>query len=368
MDAGGRAGTEAAAATTTRRGRRERPSVGWGLRLRYRLSWWGIWCVCQLSRLFPVQTWVRLGARIGAFVHRFDHARREQALRNLRNALSGELGKQKREAIALEMYRNFGRLVFEYALLLSGRRLEPYDRWVTCDNPEVVERAIAARGAVVFVTCHGGNFELLGAWASRHIVRLNAVMKDLRNPYTNAAVVEMRERMGMGLIRKFPALRELLSILRSGGSVAMLCDQRRRNRGLIVDFFGRPAATVDTPAVLALRYDLPILPGFSYRVGDRLEYRAVAHEPIFPDPSAPRDEEVVRLTRAINDAIEQFVRAHPEQWNWTQPRWRISPRMRQRARRREGDVHAEAVARAERDKTAGQPPRAFPTPPDRANG
>jgi KDO2-lipid IV(A) lauroyltransferase len=215
------------------------------------------------------------------------------------------------------------------------------------DNLEVAQRALQEKGAVVFVTCHGGNFELLGAWASTRLVRLNAVMKDLRNPYTNAAVVEMRERVGMGLIRKFPALRTILRVLRDGGSVAMLCDQRRRNRGLILEFFGRPAATVDTPAVLALRFGVPILPGFSYRVGDHLEYRAVADEPIHPDPDAPRDEEVVRLTQAINDSIERFVRAHPEQWNWTQPRWRISRRMRRRARRREGDEHSAAVALAE---------------------
>jgi KDO2-lipid IV(A) lauroyltransferase len=335
-----------------RRGRKPQQGPGLWLRLRYRLSWVGLWCVCQVSRLFPIQTWLRIGAALGVVAHRFDTERRERALRNLRHALAGEVGKQKRRAIALEMYRNFGRLAFEYALLLSGRRLEPYDQWVTLDNPDVVERALAAKGAVVFVTCHGGNFELLGAWASRHLVKLEAVMKDLKNPYTNAAVVAMRERVGMGVIRKFPALRSILRVLRDGGSVALLCDQRRRNRGLIVDFFGRPAATVDTPAVLALRFGLPILPGFSYRVGDRLEYRAVADEPIFPDPEAPRDAEVVRMTQAVNDAIERFVRAHPEQWNWTQPRWRVSKRMRHRARRREGDEHAAAVARAEAAQAA----------------
>lgn len=330
--------------------------------LRYRVSWSLLWCICQLSRLFPVQTWVRMGGHIGRLAYHFDRERRELALRNLRKSLKGEVGRQKRQAIAIEMYRNFGRLAFEYALLLSGRRLEPYDQWVTVDNPEVARRALESKGAVIFVTCHGGNFEILGAWAAAHLVKLDAVMKDLRNPYTNAAVVAMRERVGLGLIRKFPALRTILRVLRGGGSVAILCDQRRRNRGLIVDFFGRPAATVDTPAVLALRFGLPILPGYSYRVGDGLEYRAVAHEPILPDLEAPRDEEVVRLTQAINDSIERFIRAHPEQWNWTQPRWRVSKRMRHRARRRAGDEHASAVARAEAARAAEREAGGGPKP------
>ena len=126
-----------------------------------------------------------------------------------------------------------------------------------------------------------------------------------------------------------------VSVLRelgAGNSVAMLCDQRRRNRALILDFFGRPAATLDTPAVLALRFGIPVVPGFSWRSGEALEYRAYLDTPILPDPSAPRDAEVMRISQEINDSIERFVRAHPDQWNWTQPRWKISPRMRRRAR------------------------------------
>ncbi len=320
------------------------------LRLRYALSWAGLWLVCQVSRLFPVQTWVRLGGRLGAVAHRFDHARRKRALVNLRKAYGDEMTRAARKRIALEMYRNLGRLAFEYALLLTGRRLAPYDRWVTIENLDYAKSVVDEKGAVVFVTCHGGNFELLGAWAAKHLVPLHAVMKDLRNPHTNERVVAMRDRVGLRVIRKFPAMRSILRALRSGESVALLSDQRRRHRGLIVDFFGRPASTVDTPAVLALRFGLPILPGFSYRVGDGLEYRAVALEAIRPDPDAPKDQEIVRLTQAVNDAIETFVRAHPEQWNWTQPRWRVSPRMRHRARRRAGDAHASAVARAEADR------------------
>ena len=162
-------------------------------------------------------------------------------------------------------------------------------------------------------------------------------MKDLQNPYLSADLACMRERLGMGVIRKFPALRDILRTLRAGRNVAMLCDQRRRRRGLIVDFFGRPAATVDTPAVLALRFGLPVVPGYCYSTGRALRYHAYLDTPILPDRSAARDAEVVRITREINASIARFVRAHPDQWNWTQPRWRLSEKIEARARRRSGD-------------------------------
>ena len=266
--------------------------------------------------------------------HRFDHARRNQARKNLRDVLGDEIPAKQRKAIVLELYRNMGRLAIEYALLLSGRNLRPLAQWFVEVDDRSGREALEKHDAVVFVTCHGGNFELLGGWCSESLVKLHPVAKDLRNPYLSRRIMKMRTELGMEVISKFPALRSILRHLRSGDSVALLSDQRRRNRGLIVDFFGRPAATVDTPAVLALRFGLPIVPGYSYRVGDGMHYGIEFHAPIYPDPSAPRDAEVVRLTQAVNDSIERFVRAHPEQWNWTQPRWKISGKVASRARQR----------------------------------
>ena len=74
----------------------------------------------------------------------------------------------------------------------------------------------------------------------------------------------------------------------------------------------------------------------SYRKGGPFQYQAYVCEPILPDKSRPRDEDVVRMTQEINDLIEEFIRAHPKQWNWTQPRWKVSERMRRRSRKRPG--------------------------------
>jgi KDO2-lipid IV(A) lauroyltransferase len=93
--------------------------------------------------------------------------------------------------------------------------------------------------------------------------------------------------------------------------------------GVFVDFFGRPAYTPIGPARLALATGAPIVVTFSKRVGDQFE--AVVNDLIEPDRRAPREEEIVRLTRAWSAQMEAFIAAHPEQWIWFHDRWQTTP-------------------------------------------
>ncbi|MDH3238185.1 MAG: hypothetical protein OEM47_06645 [Deltaproteobacteria bacterium] len=43
------------------------------------------------------------------------------------------------------------------------------------------------------------------------------------------------------------------------------------------------------------------------------------------DPEAPREEEVVRLTRRCNEELEKAIREDPAQWLWFHRRWKTRP-------------------------------------------
>jgi KDO2-lipid IV(A) lauroyltransferase len=43
------------------------------------------------------------------------------------------------------------------------------------------------------------------------------------------------------------------------------------------------------------------------------------------DPGAPREEEVVRLTRRCNEELEKAIREDPGQWLWFHRRWKTRP-------------------------------------------
>jgi KDO2-lipid IV(A) lauroyltransferase len=107
--------------------------------------------------------------------------------------------------------------------------------------------------------------------------------------------------------------------------VAVLADLNHRGRGAaFIDFFGVKAATARTIAVLALKYDRPVIPVFCHRMPDG-RFGFDTGTPIVPDRSAPYDTEVHRILQDVADAIEMRVREHPGAWLWTHRRWKTRP-------------------------------------------
>src|SRR5208282_4553765 len=90
-------------------------------------------------------------------------------------------------------------------------------------------------------------------------VKSYAVARPLDNPYLEDFLRRFRERTGQKLLAKRGDFEQMQTILGKGGIIATLGDQDAGQRGLFVDFFGRPASTHKAMAVLALEYNVPIL-------------------------------------------------------------------------------------------------------------
>ena len=62
----------------------------------------------------------------------------------------------------------------------------------------------------------------------------------------------------------------MLEVLRNGGVLSFLADQDAGQRGLYVDFFGRPASTHKAIALLAIEHHAPVVVGYARRIGPRV--------------------------------------------------------------------------------------------------
>jgi len=113
----------------------------------------------------------------------------------------------------------------------------------------------------------------------------------------------------------------MLRAIGDGKHVLMLLDQRLTN-GVVVPFFGRPAATPAAAASLAIRRGLPFQP---YRL-ERLEgarFRLTIPPPMDMPDSGDRDADVVELMTRFNAMVESWIRERPEQWLWQHRRWAV---------------------------------------------
>ena len=90
--------------------------------------------------------------------------------------------------------------------------------------------------------------------------------------------------------------------------------------GMLVEFFGAPARLPDGHVRLAMRAGVPLILGFSQRLG-RDSYRAR----FWPHYAIPEEgSENERLAAGMNYVVrglEETIRAHPEQWAVTVPIW-----------------------------------------------
>jgi KDO2-lipid IV(A) lauroyltransferase len=175
---------------------------------------------------------------------------------------------------------------------------------------------------LLVVTGHFGNWELAGYGLGAYGFRTYAVARPLDNPYVEAFLRRVREHMGQTMLAKqdLPAIKAALA---QGGKIAVLADQSAGQRGLLVDFFGRPASTYKGIAVLALQHQAPLLVVGVRKVAEPMRYQVVVEDIIYPEHyQCSRAETVRRITQRYTVALERVIRTAPDQYFWLHNRWK----------------------------------------------
>jgi KDO2-lipid IV(A) lauroyltransferase len=280
-----------------------------------------------------------LARRAGDLLRRLDGRHRRVAEENVRRALPDRTPEEHRRIVR----GSFQSMVLGGVELLFLKRLLTRDslrRLISIEGLDRVGEELAGRGAI-FATAHIGNWEVLGASLGLTGAPLHSVARPMDNPYLDRYLLGFRTSYGQTIIPKKGALRPLIEVLRGGGYLAMLVDQDARRRGIFVDFFGRAASTIPTPATLAIRFGVPIVCGCCLRNEDSLySFRFSGGEILEADRGADREEETRRLTAEINRHIEGWIRENPHQYLWQHRRWKTRPPQEKAAAVAAGEANA----------------------------
>ncbi len=281
--------------------------------------------IAWFSSRLPEQLAAALGAGLGFLAGSVLRLRRARADAHLR--LAGVGGDAAGRARVLRgMYHHLGLCVVEFLRLSTWTRAK-IDARITFDRFERLEEAIAEGHGVIAVTAHFGNWDLLASIAALRGVPLHIVTRELKGRRLNRAWMEARSRAGITLHPDVGSAPSLLAALRAGGVVAFVIDQHvGETFGVGVPFFGRLASTMDAPAILAARTGAPVFPTFLFREGFE-RHRLVIGDRIALAGGRGR-EAVAASTARFSRAVEDVVRAHPEQWIWMHRRWKLAEQVR----------------------------------------
>lgn len=223
-----------------------------------------------------------------------------------------------REQVLADQWENLGRTFFEIPVM---ERVLPSTGRVELVNGERLHQIAAGGRAVVFVSGHFSNWEVMPAAIVDSGVFCQMTYRATNNPYVDDRIKKSRFRYGVRLFapKGGDGSRELLKAMERGESVALMNDQKF-NSGVAAQFFGHQAHTAPAPTRLALRFGTVLQPMSVQRIkGAR--FRAVVHEPIELPHTGNRSEDIAAGVRAVNAFIEARIRERPSEWFWVHKRW-----------------------------------------------
>src|SRR5262249_942865 len=144
-----------------------------------------------------------------------------------------------------------------------------------------------------------------------------AIARTLDNPFVDHYLrVKFREKTGQRVLSKDGDFERIQKVLAEGGLLATLGDQDAGQRGLFVDFFGRPASTHKAIALLALEHCAPLVVLGTPKISQPMHYAIEVEDVILPEEYEGQPDAVRKITQRFTLALERLILRHPEQYFW----------------------------------------------------
>lgn len=295
-------------------------SLTFGRRLRYALQAGPVLGLLALARTMDVDRASALGGQIGRQLAARP-LRRPATIATIRTAFP-ELDEASVNQLVDAMADNLGRTVAESAHL--DKFMGPAGRArFTFEGLDHLDRARALGRPLLVISGHFGNWEVIFPAMHHAGIAAGGITRRPNNPYLADWFANNRSRLGFD--QQYPkgseGTRQMLARLRQGGDMAMLVDQHLA-QGVPAPLFGQSAMTVHTPAVLALRHGITVLPLGVRREPEGARFRAVFHAPLSPPGTGSEGGDILALTTALNAFVEAEVRARPGHWLWMHQRFK----------------------------------------------
>jgi Kdo2-lipid IVA lauroyltransferase/acyltransferase len=281
---------------------------------------WPIWALCawmKLTAWIPSAWAVSLHKRIGPRLGRGRH--RAVVQRNLEICFP-ELGAAERDELAGRYFEALGAAFAESAIawFAPDRRLA--DRFELI-GLEHVQRALERGKGVILFTGHFTGLEICGRPLKWSLPDFVCMFSHRSNALLDAIQLRGRMRCAHEAIAS-DDVRSLLKSLRRNAVVWYAPDQAHLgNNASLAPFFGELAMTNTATSRIARISGARVVPFAYRRCGNDAHYELRFLPALEDFPSADPDLDARRL----NELLEEFVRASPDQYLWSHKRFKGRP-------------------------------------------
>ncbi len=288
-------------------------------RLRHIAEYVAFRVIVCLVDILPFRTSIRLAEGMAFVIHRVlpkKLTRYAVARDNIRQAFGNRYTEREIDDIIRRMWVHLFRVVVEIVQVRRKLRLYNCADVVEFKGRDETVRLFCSGRPVIILSGHFGNWEIASGTFGMFGFPLGVVARDLDNPYLHRWFETFRRQTGHKLISKRGGGSDMLDMLEHRGHLALMGDQDAGSTGLFVDFFGKPASTFKSIALLALEYRAYVVVGYAVRLPDDFDrHRWVRYEIGYADfiDTAEFDgpDAVRQVTQRFTTALEHAIALRP---------------------------------------------------------
>ena len=238
----------------------------------------------------------------------------KKAYNNIKKVMP-EKNEQEIKNIIKDMWENLGKVLGEYPHLSKldpekNNKIQVYGK----KNLLLIKRT---KTPAIFFSGHLANWEISPIASIKNGVPVLSIFRRPNNPIVNFLIKYLRSNLPMAPKGKEGA-KQLIYSLRKGRSIGLVIDQKK-NDGIKVPFFNKPAMTSDALAQLCLRIKSLVVPVEVERIKNT-NFKITFHNPLKIIKKGKKKTPLEIMTE-VNLIMEKWIRKNPGQWLWLHKRW-----------------------------------------------
>lgn len=285
---------------------------------RYWLSWLMLSFMFILGQ-FPTSFRHALGRFIGNYIYRHKKKRRNIVATNLKIAFP-QLDEDARDELVRKNLQWYACAMMDYSILFFASKHRIL-KLVQIDGQEHIDKAIKTNQSIIILLAHsamlefspvalGSRFEIFGSY------------KTSKNALLDWMIAKSRCRFAKFVVSRDEGLRKLVKALSPNRLMIFLPDEDLGiDNAIFVPFFGKNKATLTTTSRITKMGKAVALPIFSWYDAELKKYRTQVLPALENYPS----KNVEADAKALNNALEELINQHPEQYMWQMKWYRTRP-------------------------------------------
>lgn len=290
--------------------------------MKKKIEYYLLLSFAKLFWILGIKTAKKLAAPLSTFVYHVIPIRKNVVKLNLSKAFP-EKSETEINKLVRSNYKNSILTLIEFVCFKKMSRDQILDLvTVNEDDINMIINSVTDNKGSILLTAHFGNWELAAHWIGiKFNTSLGVLVKNQSNQYVTEFVRSLRESFGNKSITIGSSVKELLKILKTGGFVGIVGDQRGPREAERVKFFGLDTAFYHGTSTIALKSKVPVFMLMCARQKNG-KFIGYIEELSFKNLPENKEQQVVEITQRYISTLEKYVRKYPDQLFWMHNIWK----------------------------------------------